>query len=332
METGQIKKRDVTFDIVRSICIIQIVCIWHISNYLDPKVLPEWFMSVFGRMSGIALATFSFMSSFFLKRKRIEKWMDVKTFYMSRFKRFWIPFFVASSLLYFASSVAGQPWYSSTYSFLLSLIGFSIFVGQLPPTLWFMVMIMFFYIITPLLLYKKSRVEKIMLCVLIFMVFVVLHKVGYLDGRVLQYYPFYALGIIIPDLWSEKIKKNKYISFSIFTALSLELIFLIEDNSISRWIVKMLSIPIILSLSSMLSRSKKICYMAEIVSYSSMNMYFFHRHIFLTFVILLNIYDINNIREATIPVWCAFLICCPALIAFSYFLQKAYDKLINYIH
>lgn len=93
--------------------------------------------------------------------------------------------------------------------------------------------------------------------------------------------------------------------------------------------VKILGFPVVLSLSSVLSKSKYICSIAKVVSYSSMNMYFFHRHVFLAFVILLNLHQINNIRAATIPIWVAYAVCIPILIAFSFFLQKWYDKIIH---
>lgn len=203
METTIKKNRDITFDIVRSLCIIEIVCIWHMSNYINQALLPEWFFIFFGWLTDIALATFTLMSSYFLKRKKVENWGDVKYFYISRFKRFWILFFVASSLLFVASSIAGQPWWSSTSDFILSLLGLSIFIGELPPTLWFMVVMMFFYIITPSILCLNSRTLKILVCGTFLIIFIALYQLGYLDERVLWYFPLYALGLIIPDSWAE---------------------------------------------------------------------------------------------------------------------------------
>lgn len=141
------KNRDVTFDVVRSISIISIVLGWHLLDYLDDISYKT--SLIWGSLTYMSLATFSLMSGYFLKRNKIECYADVFRFYKKRFARFWCLFFVASLSLYIASFVAGNPWYPSFINFIMSLFGLSAFFKPLPATLWFMVIMTFFYLITP---------------------------------------------------------------------------------------------------------------------------------------------------------------------------------------
>ena len=58
-------------------------------------------------------------------------------------------------------------------------------------------------------------------------------------------------------------------------------------------------------------------------------MYLFHRHFFLGLLIFYNFNSLGNIREATYPIWFAYLVVCPCIIIGSYCLQRIYDYAIN---
>ena len=66
------KYRDITFDVVRALCIVEVVCFWHLTNYIDNSFISERVFEVFGRVTTIVMGTFAFMSSYFLKRKKME--------------------------------------------------------------------------------------------------------------------------------------------------------------------------------------------------------------------------------------------------------------------
>ena len=174
------KERDITFDVARAICMLEIVCLAHLMDYIDRTIMPERFFSILGYVTTAVLGTFSFISGFFLKKYKIENGSDVGKFFLVRFKRFWILYFVASLLLYVASACVGQPWYPSIPNFMLSLIGLSVFFQPLPATLWFMVMMMFFYLITSLVLALRRKWQR-MVVVAIYAALIALGYRGYVD-------------------------------------------------------------------------------------------------------------------------------------------------------
>ncbi len=46
-------------------------------------------------------------------------------------------------------------------------------------------------------------------------------------------------------------------------------------------------------------------------------------------VLALNVGSLHNIREAVMPIWLAVLVVVPTITVFSYFLQKAYDRMAS---
>lgn len=68
--------------------------------------------------------------------------------------------------------------------------------------------------------------------------------------------------------------------------------------------------------------------LSSFFSYSSMNMYLFHRQIYLAALFFANYRMFPNFHGAVIPLWFAFIFVIPFIIAFSFFSQKYYDKMI----
>lgn len=46
-------------------------------------------------------------------------------------------------------------------------------------------------------------------------------------------------------------------------------------------------------------------------------------------VLALNVGSLHNIREAVMPIWLAVLVVVSLITVFSYFLQKAYDRMAS---
>ena len=321
-------KRDVVFDVVRALCILEIVCFWHLKEYLDISIVPQKLIWYCGNITGTILGTFSFMSAFFLKRKKIESMRDVKIFYLTRLKRFWLLYFIASLSLYVASSFAGQPWYSSFSNFILSLFGLTIFFSPLPATLWYMVMLMFFYIITPLILYMRTLLKRLILIVFILLVFILLNHWGGLDERVLYYFPMYALGLVIPDRFINNTIKSNYKIAILSCIIYIICIYIVNNNVLRTLLLCFVGVPIIIYISALLAKNDMIKVFSKYISYSSLNMYLFHRHIYLSFLILWNIGKLSNIREATFPLWIVIVV-WPFIIVGSYYIQYIYDSIID---
>lgn len=322
------KERDITFDVARAICILEIVCLAHLMDYIDRTIMSERIFSILGYVTTVVLGTFSFISGFFLKKYKIENGYDVGKFFLVRFKRFWILYFIASLLLYVASACVGQPWYPSIPNFILSLIGLSVFFQPLPATLWFMVMMMFFYLITPLILTFKRKGQRIAMVVLKFAVLVVLGYKGWVDTRVLCYYPMYALGLLLDGSVVDFIKRNALLAILGSGVVVVIMYLLLYGSLFYSLIVCVAGLIAIIGLSGLMVKSSIIRKAGSFVSYSSMSMYFFHRHFYLALVFLWNIGATGSIREATFPIWFAYLVVCPIIIFGSYTIQRVYDGIV----
>lgn len=96
---------DATFDIARSFCILWIVCLLHLTTYIDTEWISEIGWSLLVKMTYASLGIFTFISGFFLKKKNIRTIDDCKKFYITRFKRFWIPFFLSALTLWIIGEV-----------------------------------------------------------------------------------------------------------------------------------------------------------------------------------------------------------------------------------
>ena len=323
------KERDFTFDVARALCILEIVCFWHITNYIDISLVQERFFTIFGYVTVSVLGTFSFISGFFLKKYMIENVSDVGKFFLVRIKRFWILYFIASLLLYVASNCVGQPWFPSISNFILSLIGLSVFFQPLPATLWFMVMMMFFYLITPLILAFRRKGHRVLIAITIYAALLALGYKGWVDDRVLCYYPMYALGLLLDVSIVDFIKRNALLAI-LGSSVVLTLIYLfLYGSQFYPLLVCVVGLIAIIGLSELMTKSAIIGKVGSFVSYSSLSMYFFHRHFYLVIVFIWNIGAVGIIREATFPIWFAYLVVCPIIIFGCYMIQRIYDSFVQ---
>lgn len=323
------KERDLTFDVARALCILEIVCLAHLMDYIDRTIVPERFFSILGYVTTAVLGTFSFISGFFLKKYKIEDGSDVGKFFLARFKRFWILYFVASLLLYVASSCVGQPWYPSLSNFILSLIGLSVFILPLPATLWFMVMMMFFYLITPLILAFKRKGQRVAVAITIYAALVALNYNGWVDMRVLCYYPMYALGLLLDVSIVNFIKRNALLAILGCSVCLAVIYVLLYGSQVYSLLVGIVGLIAIIGLSELIVKSAIVRKVGSFVSYSSLSMYFFHRHFYLAIMLLWNLGTVGNIREATFPIWFAYLVVCPIILFGCYTIQRVYDGIVK---
>lgn len=320
-------KRDFAFDVARSICIVEIVCMLHMTNYLEKSLISDSLAHLLGFWTLASLALFTFMSGYFMGRYKLSSIRDVYVFFVNRIKRFWGLYFVASLLLYVASSVAGQPWYESFPNFLLSLLGLTIFFQPLPPTLWYMVMLMFFYLITPLLLLFKTTIYRASIGVIILLLFVFMNQNAWVDNRVLLYFPFYVIGLCCNQRVVDVIKDNAAAILCVCIILILYH-WLIDDSVSWGYLYMIIGGSVIITISSLLSTNKKVRYISARISFASMAMYFFHRHFYLASVIIWNVGNLHNVRNLTMPLWFCVLIVCPIIFIGSYYIQILYDSVL----
>lgn len=316
-------KRDYTLDIARSLCVIWIVCFWHVGDYLDySRASLE---SEIGSIITMGvLACFTFMSGFLLKKYSFESLNDTFAFYKKRLSRFYILLVVSASSLYIAGLVVGQYFYSSL-QFLSIIFGFGVFIDTPPSTLWYFSMIMLFYIITPLIQYKKSLNRQCISFIAFLSIFATLKYFSSfaVDSRLLLYFPIYFIGLVFRDSWMAYVKSKKLLSV-FFPFL---LLFLFRDiiPTLYDFTGSILIGSLIITISELVSKVCQSWFFVK-VSYSSMCAYLFHRHFYLLFVLLYNIGNTGSLRSATIPVYIA-IICMLIIFMASYIIQKIFDML-----
>lgn len=179
------KNRILLFDIMKALCVIEIVAFWHMFDYTSINADDVMFG---GDLTSAVLAAFTFSSGFFLGKKQV----DVGTFYKTRLKRFMLPLLVSLLAFYLFGTISFK-------TMLFSTIGLSCFIPPMAPTLWFFSMIILYYLFTPLFLYgigqmnKTERVVNILTrSFLIYTIFVLLG----VDERIQHYFLFYILGMI----------------------------------------------------------------------------------------------------------------------------------------
>ena len=308
------------------------MCLLHLTTYIETEWILEIGWSLLVKITYASLGTFTFISGYFLKKKEIRSMDGCKKFYITRLKRFWIPFFLSALTLWIIGGVVGKPWFTSPLNFILSLVGLSCFWGPLPSTLWFMVMMVYCYLITPILLFKSNQGQRIVRSVLLMCLLVILYRLGYLDERLLVYMPMYLLGLCLPDSVTQAIRDHRY-AVVIVTALLLGTVIVINklEGLLLYYVVVPIGYPFIISLSETVSSCQWVRNAANIVSYSSMNMYFFHRQMYLCAIFLFNISMFPSFHGATMPLWFAIIVIIPIIITVSYFLQKGYDRVLKTI-
>ena len=217
------KQRNTLIDIFRGAGILWIVCVWHLRDYYNLPILHD---ALFLYLTYFVLAGYFFISGFFMGRNDYSSRQSIEDFYKKRFVRLYIPFFLACLLLL---TIKRPVFFANPVSFVHSLLLISPFLGETPPTMWFVIFLLIYNIITPLLL-RNSTLCKIACAATAAMSFFLLYKFGNCDSRLYKYFIAYALGLHFPESAMQKIDIslsspiiNKTIHFFSYLSLMLYL-------------------------------------------------------------------------------------------------------------
>lgn len=298
----------------------------------------------------VTLGSFSFTSGYLLARTPIRPtWQSVVSFYKHRLLRVY-PLYVASLIIF---SYIGLARKKAAYKAALSI---SIFSPPTVQTLWFISMIMTFYLITPILIMHKTPPSTrsnpdlnnsgsdqqtpktfIMLCLLVFIAIIAFAIfVNEIDVRILMYFPSFALGIATYKY--ETLYKNllKYKLVILATTFALLPTYNMGDKATI--IGAILRVPIITigSLSfftyatylttDRIAKKKTASLTSKIVyclSYSSFCIYLFHR---IVYKYTREIYFPNSFSSQLSYM---LIVGLGVTILLSFFIQKAYDHIVN---
>lgn len=298
-----------------------IVGILHLSGYF-----PELTVASNQAMVSLiwsTLGVFTFLSSFLLASKySFSSLHDVKIFYKKRVLRFY-PLFLISSLLLLA--IGFNSW-TETWK---GLLGISPFWKPQQHTLWYIAMLIGFYIMTPLFCIKGiSILKRIAIMIGLIMLVVGIQFIfNSVDSRFFYYYIVYCLGVIIAINYKKRcVSIFKSPKSLIILLVYIPLFFVLFSGCCNRLLMMVsgyIGIIVMLNISMLLSNFKNLTFhkVVNVVSYSSMCMYLFHREIYWA---LLKLYH-------PVTAWGGisylFIIGLPIVFGISYGIQKLYDKL-----
>jgi len=182
--TDRLPSRIVSFDFARSISILWVVAVWHVTDYFPAYA---YLKSAFAyRVTVAALGVFVLISGFLMGRKAVP----AREFYTARMVRIYPPF-VLACLAFGVMKLAG--W--GTVVKAAALIG--MVNGPAIYTLWFINMIVLFYAVTPVLMRARgSLIGFSLLCggLAAALALAALSWSG-VSPRLAMYFPCYALGL-----------------------------------------------------------------------------------------------------------------------------------------
>lgn len=198
------KDRNNVIDLLKVICMLYIVCFWHLSNYGHViNIHYPYLMETTGAMLG----AFMFYGAYFFSKYSMRSLSDVMSFYKKRFIRVYVLYVISLVLLYVGGGLLHKPWFDSDAQFALALFGLSSFHVPNVTTLWFMSMLIFFYMLTPLVLYWDSIKKRIIVASIIELFLLVLYLLepDTIDVRLPHFSFFYLVGLVIPHSEWEKL-------------------------------------------------------------------------------------------------------------------------------
>lgn len=326
--------RDNALDIVRALCAVEIVAFWHLGNYLPDEIGYSSVVLHWGKhLTYGCLATFAYLSGFFLKKYTFKERGDVWKFYKKRINRFYYLYFIAVWTLYVGGLIVHESFFVDFFQVVMALLGLGEFFFPYPPTIWFFCMIIFFYLITPVVGKQKTKTNKMLMSLIIYLFLLLLEVLSIvsIDERLLIYYPFYFVALILPRSVIDYLQKwwiaiialmlwiviVSYISFPAMKGLVM-----VFFNS--------LFVIFILYLGYSLSKMDFLIRPFFFISYGSMTAYLFHRHFYLGFVWIMNLGSGISMRDAALWPWSIPIVVVVIFVA-SYFIQINYDKLMRLV-
>lgn len=326
--------REYRFDVVRVVCMTYIIAYFHLYGY----VYPQGQTPVSVAMAHACLGLFTFVSGYLLGKKYSfgkHGNCDVGSFFTKRILRV-VPLFVISSIaLYIINfNSAGATWNG--------LLCISPFVDPKPLTLYYIPIILWCYLITPLI--SRHGVSwRLISCLTLFVfLLVACFLFPSIDNRFVFDVFFYFVGIISASCFDWKINTSygKTIK-TIILLLFLVLIvvsshFSLLNGTIGQMAVGAVGVFVILFICndaslflferhSIQGNKAKVyvCKIINVVSYASMACYLFHRLFYWLVEILWNPSDV-------FAKWLYMAVMVyPVIVALSYVIQSSYDKVVK---
>ena len=337
------KKRIIEFDCARALAMMYIIGFWHLRHYTFFRLSSIPYAETIGSFITIgALCTFTFISAFFLGNNIIHNKDELINFFKRRFLRLY-PLFIISCFSLFYISISffktlGQEGYFESYNQLaLTLLGLGCFAPQAPLTVWYASMIIFFYFITPFVLYKiEQRLQLSIGILVIIFIFICMNSLIWryfsVDSRFFEHYIIYFLVLILSHYHREVILRtilnNKFYLINTIIVLGLlpiaGIMYRLKGNLSESFIVHIFVIYfgtiVFLAFARLLAKVQILNKALSFISYTSMTCYLFHRQYF---EIIAKIFGKFSTLLAILALF--------SLIIISFYIQKLYDWIIIFL-
>lgn len=317
-------KRNIGFDIARTISMVYVIGIFHLSQYLGDNyylnntILGNCFVSS-------SLGVFSFISGYFISLKYVfHNWGDVWSYLKKRFLRFYPLFLIASIAL----------WLIKFNSFAATLCGLAGVGGLVPAewkprTLWYISMLIIFYLITPSIIGDKIRFRIMAFWTVIFLSYKLFFNI---ESTFIYNLIFYFAGIIVARQYKmgfyNFVSNKNWLFCGLLTYLLLAIVTKYHYSSFLYYFISFLGIYVILSVSFCIEKRVNdgcLKHGIEFISYTSMSFYLFHR---LFYYFAINILHTNSTYMLLMFL---LLVAFPIGLFLSYIIQKAYDSCLKVI-
>lgn len=184
-------------DYIRAFSVIWIVSFWHIQEYSNLSVRTSFYLDV----TNAILAVFMFISGVFCGNKSVSSLKDVFRYWVERFGKIYPLFVVACVSFYLLNKFVSPEIFgqiAGARQLLATISGFGFLVLPMAGTVWFMSIMCFFYLITPLFLLIHRWYRWICVAILyLLLYFLYLSKCIEIDARILYLFPAFWLGGVL---------------------------------------------------------------------------------------------------------------------------------------
>ena len=274
-------QRDLSLDALRSLAMVYIVGFWH------PLAASHLFGDLFYTNTTILLSfcflgLFCFISGFLISKQRragFGSFKEVAAFYGRRVARLY-PLYLLACVGFYATGLIPKEDFLAGISLSGAVRNINIM------TLWFVNVIIVFYLLTPLLLFRFQWKRNLCLCLALYAVLIALAKGKCIDPRLAHYFVIYAAGVLLAQAAraQEWVRRQGWKLLPLFLiagwlAMNKELVhgktlrFVLTDMAV------LMSMPVLLALGRFLACTLH-ARLISWVSYSSFALYLFHRLIF----------------------------------------------------
>lgn len=330
--------REYRFDVVRVVCMTYLVTYIHLYEYIYPQGRMTPYLPLCIAMAHACLGVFTFVSGYLLGKKYSfgqQGNSDVWTFYKKRILRI-IPLFVVSSIALWLIR------FNDTDATWNGLLCISPFVKSKPRTLYYIPIILWCYVMTPLISRRGLR-WRIFACLAIWGIIVIARVLfPSIDSRFIFNVFFYFVGVVsaycfdwkFNTTYGSAVKTAFVFVFALLGAAAIRLSVLTTIPG--QMTTGALGVFAILFVSEGISKllfeghearqnvfRKSACWLVCIVSYASMACYMFHRLFFWLAEAIWNPSDVST--KWLYMAGCAF----PVVVTLSYLIQKLYDRLVK---